>query len=356
LHKIDQIILWVLRVSLYQIEFMRVPNYAAVDEAVRLCRRFRKSSAQSFVNGLLRGFLREGPHLPGGSSSDDFAVRFSHPKWLVKRYLSRYGPELTEAILTRNNDKPESVLWVNPFKTNLVDFSKQLTANGIQHSLLEGLPNAVRIEAQGFSEHQLYQEGHCFFMDASSQKVARLCNLGSGWLIGDLCAAPGGKTFVMAEQVGPGSRILCSDVDDFRLGETRRRAEKYEIPVLGFVQMNLTQPAALVPNFDFLLLDVPCSGTGTFRSNPDARWRVKEADLGELHDRQISMLRHAFGLLLPGCDLIYSTCSTEPEENEDVVEEFLISEKRSELVGDYFRTFPDQELGDGFFAAQVRRV
>jgi len=305
---------------------------------------------------MLRGFLRQRPKLPAGSSCGALAVQFSHPEWLVERYISRYGLESTVSLLKRNNEIPESILWVNPFRTDLTDFLKHLTADGIEYRVLEDLPHAVQIEAQGFTEHQLYQEGHCFFMDASSQKVARLCDLRSGWLIGDLCSAPGGKTFVIADQAGPGCRIICSDVDAIRLNETRKRAELYGIPGLAFVQMDLTQPAALVSNLDFLLLDVPCSGTGTFRSNPDARWRVKETDLAVLHDRQISLLRSAFAALRPECELIYSTCSTEPEENEEVVEEFLSSEKGSELVGDYFRTFPDQKLGDGFFAARVRRI
>jgi len=356
LSKVDQIILWILRVSVYQIEFTRIPDYASVHEAGSLCRRFKKSSAQSFVNGVLRGLLRKRPSLPDDSSSAALATRYSHPEWLVQRYLSRYGVEPTERILKRNNETPESILWVNPFRTNLADFLKQLAQEGIPYDVLGDLPNAVRVAAKGFTEHRLYQEGHCFFMDFSSQKVAQLCDLANKRLIGDLCAAPGGKTFVMADRAELGARILCSDIDFFRLKQTRKRAEHYGVPGLFFVQMDLTQPAACACRFHTLLLDVPCSGTGTLRSNPDARWRMEESDLKGFHDRQITLLRNAFSVLLPGSELIYSTCSTEPEENEDVVEEFLLSEKRSQLVENYFRTFPPQGQGDGFFAARVRRV
>ncbi len=356
LEKIDRIILWILRVSIYQIEFMRIPDYASLHEAGRLCRRLRKSSAQAFVNGILRGLLRERPLPPDGSSPKALSIRYSHPEWLVRRYLTRYGVELTEKLLKRNNKLPESVLWVNPFKTNVPDFLRELTEEGIGCEVLDDLPHAVRLRAKGFSEHRLYRQGYCFFMDASSQRVAQLCNLKERRLVGDLCAAPGGKTFILAGRAEPGTRILCSDLDFARLNQVRKRAEHYGISGLFFVQMDLTQPAACSRCFQTLLLDVPCSGTGTFRSNPDARWRTEERDLKEFHNRQILLLRNAFSVLLPGGDLIYSTCSTEPEENEDVVEEFLLCEKSSELLGDYFRTFPTQQEGDGFFAARVRRL
>jgi 16S rRNA (cytosine967-C5)-methyltransferase len=120
--------------------------------------------------------------------------------------------------------------------------------------------------------------------------------------------------------------------------------------------MDLREPAIRSRQFDFLLLDVPCSGTGTLRSNPDLRWRIGEEDLGYFQGLQSSLIRKAFTLLKPGGSMVYSTCSTEPEENEDVLSEFLAGERSALLEGEFFRTFPEQALGDGFFAARVRRL
>lgn len=356
LDKIDRIVLWILRVSIYQVEFLRVPDYASVHEAGILCRQFRKSSAHAFVNGILRSYLRKTPALPGDSSPNSLAIRYSHPEWLVKRYVTRYGLAQTEAILRLNNETPEPILWVNPFKTSLDRFQRQLAQEGIGCELLSDLPNAVRLDATGFTEHELYRQGHCFFMDAASQRIARLVDLSKGRLIGDLCAAPGGKSFLMAERLRRKGRIFCSDVSFERLSQARTRAEQYAIPGLLFTQMDLTRKAACACRFDALLLDVPCSGTGTLRSNPDARWRLEESDLKSNQKRQLSILHNAFPLLRTGKELIYSTCSTEPEENEEVVERFLRSEPSSHLCDEYFRTLPHQDRGEGFFAARVRRV
>ena len=354
--KVDSIVRWILRAAIYQIEFTRVPDHASVNESVLLCRRFKKSSAQSFVNGVLRAFIRSRPALPQGVSPEALAIRYSHPEWLVERYLARYGPERTRQILKRNNEIPESFVWVNQFKTSLQGFLDQLAKEGIPYEVPGDPPNAVRIRTGGFAEHRLYQEGYCFFMDFSSQRVAHLCDLNDSQLVGDLCAAPGGKTFLMASRAETGARIICSDIDFFRLTQIRTRALRYGVQGLFFLQMDLMQPAACASRFQSLLLDVPCSGTGTLRSNPDARWGIQESDLTRFHNRQVVMLKNGFAALLPGRDLVYSTCSTEPEENEDVVEEFLSSEKRALLIGDYFRTFPGEGPGDGFFAARVRRV
>jgi 16S rRNA (cytosine967-C5)-methyltransferase len=355
-NQMDSVVLWILRVALYQIEFMRVPDHASVYEAVSACKRFKKSSAQSFVNGILRAFLRSRPRAPQGTSSDALAIRYSHPVWLVKRYLNRYGSRQTESILRRNNETPESIVWVNSFKTSLQDFTDQLDREGIPHEVLMDIPNAVRITAAGFTQNSLYQKGHCFFMDASSQKVALFINLTGCRLIGDFCAAPGGKTFLIADRAEPQARILCTDLDRGRLNQLGLRALRYGVRGLWLVQMDWTQPAGCTRSFQSILMDVPCSGTGTFRSNPDARWGIRESDLRGFQARQTSLLQNGFSALQPGGELVYSTCSTEPEENEEVVESFLDSEPKSLLSGDYFRTFPTQQLGDGFFAARVRRI
>lgn len=356
LEQLDEPVLWILRVALYQVEFLRVPDHAAVNEAVEACRRLHKSSASGFVNAILRSFLREKLPLPEGKSAEALAVRFSHPEWLVKRFLSRYGIKQTIALLERNNEPPPPVHWVNVFKTDLPSLCKELDEDRISYQVHSSLPNCIIIQSSGFTEHPAYQEGRCFRMDAASQEVAYLGELKDRQVPGDFCCAPGGKSFLIASQIGEGVQLFCCDVSVSRLKETGHRARCLEVPNLNLIHADLRVHPPFRKVFDFILMDVPCSGIGTLRSNPDIRWKILEGDLNRFHSLQLSVLSNGFSALRPGGELIYSTCSTEPEENESVIEEFLALEKKALAIGDFHRTFPDPHLGDCFFAARIRHV
>ncbi|MEE2822490.1 MAG: transcription antitermination factor NusB [Acidobacteriota bacterium] len=356
LKELDATVLWILRVALYQIEFLRTPNHAVVNEAVETCRRFRKASAHSFVNAILRGFLRERIPLPKGESSSDLAVRFSHPEWLVKRFLNRYGIKQTIALLKRNNQPPSSVHWVNVFMTDLPSLCKELEEDQITYEVHSYLPNCISIQSSGFVEHPAYQEGRCFRMDAASQEVAYLENLTNRKVLGDFCCAPGGKSFLIASQMEDGAKLFCCEVNFSRLLETDNRAQFLNVPNLNLINADLSVHPPFKEIFDFVLLDVPCSGIGTLRSNPDIRWKILEKDLNRFHDLQVSILQNGFSSIRPGGQLTYSTCSTEPEENECVIEEFLAHEKRALAIGEFHRTFPEPHLGDCFFAARIRHI
>ena len=354
LERLDEIVLWTLRVGLYQLAFLRIPAAAAVYETANLCRQFRKSSATGFVNALLRKFLRRRPDLPPGNSSTALAVRYSHPEWLVRRYLRRYGKGTTVSLLSRNNERPIPYLWVNPFRTDLTSFCRQLDQARIGYQRFHQLPHCLIMESAYFSRHLLYRQGHAFLMDAASQEIANLPNLAGKKRLADLCAAPGGKAFLLASRQPTNSRLYCGDSRWARLLQMRRRADLYSIPSLHFLLADLTQPAPFGKSFDFVLLDVPCTGLGTLRSNPDLRWTVKSEELKRFSVKQAKILHHGFETLAPGGELIYSTCSTEPEENEQVVEEFLDSHPQAGLLGEYYRTFPHYHPGEGFFVARIR--
>ncbi|MGH9340083.1 MAG: transcription antitermination factor NusB [Acidobacteriota bacterium] len=365
--KLDEIILWILRLGLYQLEFMRIPERAAVHETVNLCRVFQKTSAGSLVNALLRRFLREKPPQPSGDSAEALAVRLSHPVWLVKRYLARQPLKEARAGLMLNNQVPLPALWVNIFKTSLADFCGRLEQEGIAFEIVPDLPNCLVVRYPAFSQHPLYREGYCFFMDAASQQVVYLADLQDRRRLGDFCAAPGGKSFLIASQMQQGSRLVCADFDSQRLEETRARANFYNIPGaasglrsqasgLYFVHADLSRSAPFQDCFDFVLLDVPCSGLGTLRSNPDIRWKAREEDLDRFHAKQVAILANGFAALQPGGELIYSTCSTEPEENESVVREFLAQETRARKAAEPFKTPVEERPGDCFFAVRIRRA
>ena len=356
LEQIDEAVLWILRVALYQVKFLRVPDHAAVNEAVDTCRRLHKTSASGFVNAILRSFLREQLPLPKGESANALAVRFSHPEWLVERFLSRYGIQQTLALLERNNEPPPPVHWVNIFKTDLPSFCRELEEDQIPYQVHASLPNCVIVRSSGFAEHPAYLEGRCFRMDAGSQEVAYLGKFKDCRVLGDFCCAPGGKSFLIASQMGEGVRLFCCDASFPRLKETGNRAQLHQVPNLDLIHADLRVHPPFREVFDFILLDVPCSGLGTLRSNPDIRWRIRESDLNRFHSLQLSVLRNGFSVLRRGGELTYSTCSTEPEENESVIEEFLTQEERALAIGDFHRTFPDPHLGDCFFAARIRHV
>ena len=354
LHRLDAMILWILRLALYQLEFLRIPDPAVVHEAVTLCRRSRKSSASGFVNAVLRSFLRKRPSLPKGDSPRALAVRYSHPEWLVRRYWKRYGRAGTRALLERNNQPPLPFAWINVFKTELRRFRRKLDREEISYEVYPDLPNCLIIRSPNLPQHKFYRQGLCFLMDVGSQEIAYLPSLERRRVLGDFCAAPGGKAFLMASRKRNDARLYCCDVRADRLRVTQERARFYQVPDLSFVAADLSLAVPFQDGFDFVLLDVPCSGLGTLRSNPDIRWKIQQADLPRFHSKQIAILRNGFAALRPGGELLYCTCSTEPEENDQVVEEFLSTEADARLLGGLHRTFPDPHPGECFFAARIR--
>ena len=354
LMSLDGTVLWILRLALYQIDYLRVPDHAAVHEAVELCRQLHRSSATGFVNAVLRSFLRQPPPLPQGKSAQALSVRFSHPHWLVRRYLDRFGTGKTEELLSRNNQPPVKFVRVNTFKTDLGTLCRKLEKEGISYEVYSALPHCLIVRSPGFTLHPLYLDGQCFAMDAGSQEIAHLCSLDAFRVLGDFCCAPGGKSFILSSRMKAESDLFCCDLSWQRLEKTRERAQLYGVPDLNLVRADMLESAPFKQSFDFVLLDAPCSGLGTLRSNPDIRWRVQEADLERFHSRQCRLLENSFAVLGSGGELVYSTCSTEPEENELVVEEFLKRESRAVLIGDFIRTYPGPHPGQGFFAARLR--
>ncbi len=355
LDEVDPEILWVLRISLYQIHWLRVPDYASVDEAVRLTRALGHGHAAAFVNAVLRGFLRSRPQEPSVDSVRGLATRYSHPEWLVQRWAARFGFGPTEDILRRDNALPPSVVRVNTFRISTSQFLSRLAAEDIPSRPVEGLPDCIEVDHRGFVRHELYRQGFCFFMDVSSQRVAYLGDPGSARYVADLCAAPGGKSFILASRIRPGTVQICADIDRGRLAGMRDRARELGVGPLHFVEADATSEPLPEGRFGLILADVPCSGLGTLRSNPDIKWFVREGDLLRWQHRQRRILQEAFRALEPGGEVVYSTCSTEPEENEQVVEALLGMDARARLRGEYWRSFPGDGPGDGFFAARIGR-
>ncbi len=301
-----------LRMGIYQMRYLtRVPAHAAVGEAVELVKRARKRSAIGFVNAVLRKVHRNPVAWP------DRATELSHPAWILERWDRQYGPETAEKIARANLVAPETYVRVS----GPLPSGPELEATEVAgcYRFISGAPQGLRIQ------------------DIGSQSIVPLLELQPGQTYLDVSAAPGNKT---AQALESGVRAVACDVNFRRLAAMRELG-------CDLVVMDGTQTLPFNRRFDRILLDAPCSGTGTLARNPEIRWRLRPEDFPALHERQSRMLRNALERLAPGGRLVYSTCSLEREENEDVVNE------ASARVLRLWRRLPGVNPGDGFFAAMI---
>lgn len=342
---LDPEVLTALRIGAYQIMHLdRVPARAAVNESVELVKAARKRSATGFVNAVLR---RVGPPI---SSRD--AARLSHPAWMVERWRRRYGDSTTEGLLDANLATPGVFLRVNAIFPE-EETVAMLAGEGIATEPTE-VRGCRRVLSGDPQESSCFREGRIRLQDIGSQAIVPLLELQPGQRFLDLCAAPGGKCFHAAEMAGSARGIVAADRQIERLRTMRRLATPPADRVLDMVALDAERPLPFRGLFDRILVDAPCTGTGTLARNPDIKWRISPDDIRRLAARQGEILDRALDLLAPPGVLLYSTCSLEPEENELVVNTIL--EKRTEFrAGAYLQRIPGREPGDGFFAQQILR-
>jgi 16S rRNA (cytosine967-C5)-methyltransferase len=363
----------ILEVALYQIRQLdRIPDYAAVDEAVRHARHRGGVRAAKFVNAILRNLQRRGvpPAREEGRAGErtettsSLACRFSHPEFLVARWIERFGPEEALRILEADNSPSPLDLMANPRRTDRDRLAAALRAEGIETESSPASPLALTVRSGNPLRSPLFAAGHFTVQDVGSQALPLL--LPPGETLIDLAAAPGGKSFA-AIALGRARRAVALDRSVARLRmleENRVRLDIFEVePVAGDALA-----APLAPGrFDRVLFDAPCSGTGTLRKNPEIRYRVTPQAIDRLADAQREGLRAAAKLLAPGGYLLYSTCSLEREENEMVVDSTLRADPSLDLVpiepldglgsfvdGARFQMLPGPST-DGFTAHLLRR-
>jgi 16S rRNA (cytosine967-C5)-methyltransferase len=371
--KLDPEVLESIRLAAYQIAFLqRIPAHAAVNESVELVKRKKKRSAGPFVNAVLRKLIANKgafePVLdPGPKTIPDLVLMDAHPLWLVDRWADRYGLEAAAAVCDYDQQVPPVAIHASD--ESVFD---ELEATDIQLGPGKLLRRTRRVVNGDVTKTKVFLEGRLSIQDEASQLVALL--VGRGERLLDCCAAPGGKTAIIAAR-NPDGFVLATEIHDHRA-----RALKQRLHGEGNVEVRTADIATLEAElpFDRVLADVPCSGTGTLARNPEIKWRLSPADLADLHARQVNILRAALDKLRPGGRLIYSTCSLEPEENEQVVREVMESVGGFELLhlrdelenlkrdgelldfevqdlmdGPFLRTIPGRFPGDGFFAAQI---
>ena len=378
LSRLDLEVLISLRLAVYQFGWLdRIPKHAVLNESVELVKRARKRSAAGFVNAVLRKLASSKPGASaaiGASPNAESLARLSaHPLWIVERWIKQYGIAAAKQICEYDQSVPATTIRLRApsAEQNLLDEQVALAPGAF-------MSTARRVLAGDVRKTNAFRTRDVVIQDEASQLVAAL--VGSGEKILDCCAAPGGKTLAIADR-NPSGSILASEIHPHRARLMRQLTQtpatsKHPICLIAADAQYL--PTQF--HFDRILADVPCSGTGTIARNPEIRWRLKPDDLPDLHTRQAAILRSALNHLDSGGRLIYSTCSLEKEENEDVVEEILSEnsairmidcrtelerlQTAGELVwtdldslvrGPYLRTVPGVHPCDGFFAAILER-
>jgi 16S rRNA (cytosine967-C5)-methyltransferase len=384
-----------LRMGLYQLRFLeRVPARAAVNESVALVKRARKSSAASLVNAVLRRASAESPEAPAAADADRIERLFpadlpladrlgilhSHPTWLVERWLKNFGAPSAAALLEANNRTPNlSCALHHPAQRDEVLAALKRAGLRIEPGQL--LRSAFLVSGGSPARTESFRQGSISIQDEASQAIPLLLGVQLRDTVLDLCAAPGGKTPPLIRAAGRTGLVVATDRHAHRLRAMRNQFSRLGLDSVQIVELDATHDLPFGRQFDRILVDAPCSGTGTLARHPEIRWRLRPEQLSEFHQLQVRILASAIKQLAPGGRIVYSTCSMEPEENEEVVSEVLASAPpvkpvaRDEVAKSLaphvlpnldahslidangeFRTSPAAQRTDGFFAAVLEKT
>jgi 16S rRNA (cytosine967-C5)-methyltransferase len=348
-----------LRMGLYQLRFLsRIPASAAVNESVNLVRSAKLSSAASFVNAVLRRATREADYDPASAVQDpleQLAIETSHPVWLIDRWMRSFGPAEAELLARANNEIPPTAFRVVHTRANEDQVVQQLTDGGasIERSIIAA--DAFRVSGATGTLRDLSASGYIYLQDEASQLVPQVLDARPGDRVLDLCAAPGGKTTLIADRAGDNAVIIAADRSARRIATITSTAALHQLRGVHPVLLDAGDKLPLAPeSFDRILVDAPCSGTGTLRRNPEIRWRLSPEDIPSFAADQKHFLQNVADALKPTGRLVYSTCSVEREENEEVITDFLSTHSHFTLEKS-LRTWPHREGSDGFFIAILER-
>ncbi len=372
LAKIDRNVAIILRMSLYQLRYLdRVPAYAVLQEAGELTRRFAAQSAVGFVNAVLREYERRGAEIAMPSPQADFerylSVSYSYPAWFCALLVRCYGKRRAEAILKAFEKNPPLTLFPNLLKTDRAGLLRALRAEGIACEETRYSPYGVRLSRHvPIDAITPLAQGLCFVQDEASQLAALALGAAPAQTILDSCACPGGKSFALALLCGDKAKIISCDLHENKLSLVRRGAEKLGI---ASVEAQARDSGSFYPPFenafDRVLCDVPCSGLGVLSKKPDIREK-KEEEIERLPAVQRRILENCARYVRPGGELVYSTCTVHPAENEEQIKVFLREHPEfslqpfmlgQETVQGMQTLLPDRYAGmDGFFIAKLRKT
>ncbi|MGE5435749.1 MAG: 16S rRNA (cytosine(967)-C(5))-methyltransferase RsmB, partial [Syntrophothermus sp.] len=350
----------------------KVPDHAAVNEAVEFVKKLQGQKPADFTNAILRNIIRNKNAIRYPDPEEDLigylASYYSHPSWMVKRYLERFGKENVEKLLTANNERPYLTLKVNTLKISPDEFKKLLNSVNLKYNQGKLLPEFFKLlNLTNIVNWEYFNEGFFDIQDESAGLACKLLGVERGMRVLDMCAAPGGKSSFLAGLMHDEGEIISLDKFESRVGIVKRNIER-----LGYKSINAIVFDALEYDngkFDRILADVPCSGTGTLAKKPDIKWKKELLDVRKMNEIQYQLLEKAASLIKDGGAIVYSTCSLEPEENILLVKKFLNNHPEFKLqnAGEvlpkqvvdeegFVQTFPHIHQTDGAFAAKLIKI
>ncbi len=360
-----------MRVALYQIQYLdKIPLHAAIYESVEIVKRIQGEKTAGIVNGVLRNIARNLEIIRYPVKDDDivyyYSIIYSHPRWMVKRWLQRFGEENTEKLLQRNNLRPYLALRVNLLKSGTNEIENILRDLNIYYYQCRFSQENYYLKTphRGISSMEIFQNGKITIQDASASLAVKLASPVEGQSVVDLCAAPGGKSFYMAEMMKNKGKVIAIDKYDHKLNLISNGAQRLGLTCIETLAGDSSE-IKLEEKADLVFADVPCSGLGTLSKKPDIKWKREREDIINLAEIQRSILDNAADMVKPGGVIVYSTCTIEPEENEDNVNWFLDKHPEFELdpaekylpaevcKNGFFATFPHVHKIDGAFAARL---
>ncbi len=363
----------VLRLGIFQLFFLeKIPASAVCNESTELMKKYGHIGTARFVNGILRTAAREPERTriaEGKDEAEYLSLAFQHPLWLVRRWLRAFGREETERLCNFDNAPAVLSLRANLLRTTRDELMDRLRGEGAEVHPSEWTPEGVLCTEHGaLDTSSSLREGLFQVQDESSMQVAHVIAPEPGEFVLDMCSAPGGKTTHLAERMKNRGRIVALDIYDAKLARVEENAKRLGISIIETRRLDAREAGKVFKKqADRVLLDAPCSGLGVLRRRPDARWRKSAEEIGRLPMLQRELLESAAQAVRPGGIIVYSTCTIEPVENEELVRDFLAThaEMEQETTGAYLpcrpskndmvQFYPQRDGIDGFFIARLRR-
>lgn len=352
----------ILRLSIFHLLYLdSIPPHAILYQAGELAKDHVASWEISYINGLLRNVLRNKDNLPKPEFTrpiEYLSYTHSHPQWIIESWLKSRTFQEVEDICRVDNIPPPIFVRCNKLKINPSELEREFNEEGVHYDLQVGTGDFWRIKSSTpIGTLKSFRAGHFQVQDLSTIRAVELLDPFPGEKIADLCAAPGGKTALIAQKMQNTGCLLAADNNPGRLNMLSRTIQRLGIVNADIKRINLLRedPLNQKKQWDGILLDVPCSNTGVLRRRVDVRWRLKPGDIVRLAEQGLKLLLNSAGIVLPGGRIVYSTCSLQREENSEVIRRFLRINPMFNLIQEE-SSIPREEAGDGYYCALLRHI